>query len=382
MRRVPSLILIFAIGILSGWLLFLWKGPHALPDSEARKLAIELLSQEAPAVDIGENRIVKAVRRVDASVVNIDTISETRKTDDLGYTSQEVRGKGSGVILTADGYIVTNNHVIDGADRVRVTFHDGKWVYARLIGSDAKTDLAVVRVDMANLTAAEFGDSDALQVGEWAIAIGNPLGLGSSTTVGVVSALNRRNLRVDENRVLDGAIQTDAAINKGNSGGALANISGQVIGINTAILSAGPTGGSIGLGFAIPANTVRKVSREIIQFGRTSIPAVHLPYLGIRFGQVSTAMAQRMNLEAHRGVMVYDVIPNSPASQSGLQLDDIVLSIDDKVIGDRNDVTEAVQQHKAGESIRLLVLRPSLNKQKDFVIKLQNMPDQNTSFTR
>ena len=137
--------------------------------------------------------------------------------DDLGYTTQEVRGKGSGVILTPDGYIVTNNHVIDGADRVRVTFHDGQWVYARLIGSDPKTDLAVVRVDKTGLTAAEFGDSDALQVGEWAIAIGNPLGLGSSTTVGVVSALNRRNLRVDENRVLDGAIQTDAAIKIGRA---------------------------------------------------------------------------------------------------------------------------------------------------------------------
>ncbi len=382
MRRVTGILLIFGVGILSGWLLFLWRAPHALPDSVAQKRAIELLSQEAPAVDIGENRIVKAVRRVDATVVNIDTISETKRTDDLGYTTQEVRGKGSGVILTSDGYIVTNRHVIDGADRVRVTFHDGKWVYARLIGSDSKTDLAVVRVDMANLVPAEFGDSEGLQVGEWAIAIGNPLGLGSSTTVGVISALNRRNLRVDENRVLDGAIQTDAAINRGNSGGALANINGQVVGINTAILSAGPQGGSIGLGFAIPSNTVRQVSREIIQFGRPTTNSTHLPYLGIRFGQVSQAMAQRLNLEAHRGVMVYDVIPNSPASQAGIQLDDIILAIDDKVIGDRNDMTEAVQQHKGGESVRLQVLRPTMQKQRDFVIKLQNMPDKNTSFVR
>jgi S1-C subfamily serine protease len=352
----------------------MWRAPRPLSDSAAQQRAVELLSQEAPAVDIGENRIVKAVKHIAPSVVNIDTISEQKGADDLGYATREVRGKGSGVILTPDGYIVTNRHVIEGADRVRVTFNDGRWVYARMVGSDPKTDLAVVRVDMTNLPAADFGDSDALEVGEWSIAIGNPLGLGSTTTVGVISALNRRNLRVDENRVLDGVIQTDAAVNRGNSGGALANISGQVVGINTAILSASPQGGSIGLGFAIPANTVRRVAREVIQFGKPLPRPTQMPYMGIRFGTVAPAMVKRMGLEPNRGVMIYEVLPQSPASEAGLLLEDIILAVDGMPIGDRNDMTEAVQKHKAGESVRLLILRPALGKQKDFVVQLQKVP--------
>ncbi len=370
MRRILGIALIFITGITFGWLIFKWKGAPFTPEPEARQRALELLNQPVAVMDIGENRIVKAVKKLDPAVVNIDTVGSAKGTDDSGYEVKEVRGKGSGVILTPDGYIVTNEHVIEGAERVRVTFSNGKWYYAHLVGMDKATDLAVVRVDVANLTAAEFGDSDQLQVGEWAIALGNPLGLGSSTTVGVISALNRHNLRVDENRTLDGAIQTDAAINRGHSGGALANIHGQVIGINTAILSSTPQGGSIGLGFAIPSNTVRRIVKEIIMTGRAATSKAKTPFLGMGYDYLPTETAQRFHLEAKHGVIATQILKDSPAAKSGLQTDDIVLSVDDKPIGDRKDFLEAIQTHKPGDNVTLQVLRPSLGKTKNFTATL------------
>ncbi len=370
MRRYLGVLLIFITGITFGWLFYKLRAPRPASQSEAQSKALELLSLPVTAMDVGDNRIVKAVRKLDPSVVNIDTVGAAKGADNANAETREVRGKGSGVILTPDGYIVTNEHVIEGAVRVRVTMSDGRWFYAHLIGMDKATDLAVVRVDVANLPAAEFGDSDRLQVGEWAIALGNPLGLGSSTAVGVVSALNRRNLRVDENRTLDGAIQTDAAINRGHSGGALANIFGQVIGINTAILSSSPQGGSIGLGFAIPSNTVRRVVREIILAGRAAPPTPKTPFLGVNYDYVPESLAKKLRLEARRGVIVKSVLVQSPAEQSGILPNDIILSADDKVIGDRKDLLEAIQLHKPGDSVSLQILRPSLGKIKNFVAQL------------
>lgn len=370
MKRWLVAPLIFITGILVGWLIFKWREPRPASNAEARQRGLELLSLPVTAMDAGDNRIVKAVKKLDPSVVNIDTVGAAKGADDAGVEAREVRGKGSGVILTPDGYIVTNEHVIEGADRVRVTLSDGRWFYARLVGMDKATDLAVVRVDVANLVAADFGDSDRLQVGEWAIALGNPLGLGSSTAVGVISALKRRNLRVDENRTLDDAIQTDAAINRGHSGGALANIYGQVIGINTAILSSSPQGGSIGLGFAIPSNTVRRIVREIILAGRAAPQKPKTPFLGVNYDYLPESLAKTLKLEARRGVIVKSVIPQSPAERSGILPDDIILSADDKVIGDRKDLLEAIQLHKPGDSVALQVLRPSLKKIKTFVAQL------------
>lgn len=371
MRRILGVLLIFVIGITFGWLTFRWREqPRYASLPEAQQRALEVLSQPVVAMDAGDNRIVKAVKKLDPSVVNIDTVGAVKGTDDAGVEAREVRGKGSGVILTSDGYIVTNEHVIEGADRVRVTLSDGRWFYAHLVGMDKATDLAVVRVDVANLTAADFGDSDRLQVGEWAIALGNPLGLGSSTAVGVISALNRKNLRVDENRTLDGAIQTDAAINRGHSGGALANIFGQIIGINTAILSSTPQGGSIGLGFAIPSNTVRRIVREIILAGHASSLNPKTPFLGVDYDYVPDALAKQLRLEARHGVIVKRAIDKSPAQLSGILPADIILSVDDKVIGDRKDLLEAIRQHKPGDAVTLQILRPSLGKMKSFVVRL------------
>ncbi len=369
-------IVIFITGLCLGAVtLRVLTHPYA-PLPEAKKRALSVLDRPAIGTEVGDNRIVNAVKHIEPAVVNIDTVGRASQDDMAGsmFVEPEVRGKGSGVIITADGYIVTNNHVIDGAKRIRVTLPSGAWYYAHLIGSDPINDLAVVRVDASGLPVAELGDSDRLQVGEWSIAVGNPLGLGSTTTLGVISALNRHNLQVEEGRSIDGAIQTDAAINRGNSGGALANINGQLIGINTAILSSGPNGGSIGLGFALPVNTVRRVAREIIVDGKAHSLPRSRPWLGIRYGTVPTSVISSMHLPAERGILVTRVFPGSPASASGVLQNDVILSIDGKPIGDERDVQEAIQQTSIGDKCIVHVARPSSRTELDIPVIIRARP--------
>jgi len=386
LRRVVSFSIVFVCGIVVGGLL-LDLLPRTAALTVAQRRALQQLDKPPIATPIGDNKIVLAAKRIEPAVVNIDTIGRLQQdTEGLPFPlDREVRGKGSGVILTADGYIVTNNHVIDGATRIRVTLTDGQWYYAKLVGRDPQTDLAVVRVEAANLPAAELGDSDALQVGEWSIAVGNPLGLGSSVTVGVVSALNRHNLQVDEGHVIEGAIQTDAAINRGNSGGALANINGQLIGINTAILSSGPGGGSIGLGFAIPSNAVRRTVRDLIATGSTPQKTPKKPWLDIQFGLVPPEVGQAFGLGDNRGIQIKRVLPDTPASHAGLKDGDIILSIDGKEIGDARDVSEAIAQRKIGDRALIHILRPGsdlstsrakpLDREHDVSVVLQARPE-------
>jgi serine protease Do len=377
-RRVVGLAAVFGVGVAVGGLLLRGVSNRSGSDTQARQRALRILDQRPVAIGIGDNRIVQAVQRIEPAVVNIDTVGRMRAEDENGlpfFIGREVRGKGSGVILTADGYIVTNNHVIDGANRIRVTLPDGNWYFARLIGRDPSTDLAVVRVDATHLPAAEMGDSDRLQVGEWSIAVGNPLGLGSTVTVGVVSALNRHNLQVDEGHTLDGAIQTDAAINRGNSGGALANINGQLVGINTAILSSGPSGGSIGLGFAIPVNTVRRVVRDLIA-NETAKPAgPRTPWIGITYNALPPDVSQALGLPSDRGVQIDHVQPESPASLAGLKDEDILLAINGREIHDVSDVQDEVWKHRVGEKAILHILRPDERREHDIAVILQESPD-------
>lgn len=376
-RRICVFLLVFGMGIGVGMMMLRASVARPVTASEAQRRALRLLDQPPVVTPVGDNKIVAAVRRIEPAVVNIDTVGRVHTEDDSGASwliEQEVRGKGSGVILTPDGYILTNNHVIDGANRIRVTLPNGRWYYARLVGRDPQTDLAVVRIEASGLPVAELGDSDRLQVGEWCIAVGNPLGLGSTITVGVVSALNRRNLQIDENHVLDGAIQTDAAINRGNSGGALANENGQLIGINTAILSSGPNGGSIGLGFAIPVNTVRRVARDLIERGKAPLHIAQQPWLGIRYRAVPEDIGQALGLPPYRGVVI-SVLPESPASLAGLQDEDIVLAIDGKPIGDERDVRDAIKDSRVGAKAVVHVLRPAERRELDIPVVLQDRPE-------
>jgi S1-C subfamily serine protease len=382
-RRLLGLALVFGMGIAFGALMVRLTVLRPVSLGAAQRRALAVLDRQPVTHPGGDNRIVEAVRHIEPAVVNIDTVSRARaeEVDNAPWRiGREVRGKGSGVVLTSDGYIVTNKHVIEDATRIRVTLPGGQWYYARKIGVDPYTDLAVVRINACNLPIADLGDSNQLQVGEWTIAVGNPLGLGSTITVGVISALNRRNLQIDEGRNLDGAIQTDAAINRGNSGGALANTQGQLVGINTAILSSGPNGGSIGLGFAIPANTVRRVVREIIQTGKASTQAPPQPWLGIEFGAVPDKLAQKLALPDGRGVFIRRTLEESPAREAGLRDGDIILTIDGKEIGDLRDVREAVTQRRIGEQAMIHVLRPDTNRELDIAVRVQDKPE-NISLT-
>lgn len=381
-RRIIGLIVVFALGIAVGMqILRATASSGVVSASEAQRRAIQMLARTPVSDGIGDNKIVRAVQRIEPAVVNIDTVGRVFNDADTGspyVVDQEVRGKGSGVILTPDGYIITNNHVIEGANRIRVTMPDGRGFFAHLVGRDPQTDLAVVRIEASGLPIADLGDSEKLQVGEWCIAVGNPLGLGSTITVGVVSALNRRNLNLDESHTLDGAIQTDAAINRGNSGGALANINGQLIGINTAILSSGPNGGNIGLGFALPINTVRRVARDIIESGKTLARAAGTPWLGVEFGPVPALVRQNLGLAPYHGVMVAHAVSDGPASQAGIADGDIILAIDGKAIGAMKEVHEAVMQHRVGEQCLLHILRldrSGLRREREVRVTLQERTD-------
>ena len=378
-RRIAIFLVIFGLGTLLGWTLVRATGQQSVGVHEAQRRALQILDRKCVSPSIGPNPVVDAVKRIAPAVVNIDTIGHFKADDQsIGtvYVDQEVHGKGSGVIVSPDGYIVTNNHVVEGANRIRVTLSTGQWYYARRVGVDPKTDLAVIRIDAGRLPAAQFGDSDQVQVGEWSIAVGNPLGLGSTVTLGVISALNRHNLQVEEGHKLEGAIQTDAPINRGNSGGALANINGQLVGINTAILSAGPGGGSIGLGFAIPSNSARRIVRDLIATGQTTAKVEHKPWLGIKFNAVPESVGIALGLPAYRGVLVEEVISESPAGVAGIQRSDIVLEVDGREIGEERDVREAILPHKAGDQIRLRVFRDSTHKSEEIAVTLKDRPDE------
>ena len=223
---------------------------------------------------------------------------------------------GSGFVVDASGIIVTNNHVVEGAESIEVHFHDDTVLKAELVGRDPKTDLAVIRVKPDKpLPIVSFGDSDSLRIGDWVMAIGNPFGLGGSVSLGIVSARNR-----DINAgPYDDFIQTDAAINKGNSGGPLFNLKGEVMGINTAIFS--PSGGSVGIGFSVPSNTAKNVISQLIQFGET-----RRGWLGVKIQAVTDDIAESLNLGKSGGALVADVTPGGPAEKAGIQSGDVVVS--------------------------------------------------------
>lgn len=360
LKRALSYILLFAAGIGAGAILMHLRDNTPQDLAVSREKAIAILGAPPVKVDpSADSPFIPAVRRIEPAVVNIDTVGKLAMRDAAGMPfllNEEVRGKGSGVVLTPDGYIVTNNHVIEGATRIKVTLASGAWYYASLVGSDPQTDLAVLHVAAKSLPAAQFGDSHNLEVGDWAIAVGNPLGLGSTVTVGVVSALNRHNLRLGDGRGLTDAIQTDAPINRGNSGGALANIAGQLIGINTAILSSGPQGGSIGLGFAIPSNTVKRIALEIIKTG-------HLPgtpgaaWLGVEFSAVPENLAVALALSPNEGAAVVRVLRESPASMADIQPGDVLIALDGHTIKGINGVADVIHKHKVGDHIAVTIAR-------------------------
>ncbi len=252
---------------------------------------------------------------------------------------------GSGFVISEDGFIVTNNHVIDGADEIDVEFQDGETFAAEVMGTDPKTDIALLKVKADQpLPFVTFGDSDTARVGDWVLAVGNPLGQGFSVSAGIVSARNRA-----LSGTYDDYIQTDAAINRGNSGGPLFNMDGKVVGVNTAILS--PNGGSIGIGFSMASNVVGRVIDQLKEFGET-----RRGWLGVRIQNVTDDMAEAMGLEAARGALVTDV-PEGPAREAGMKQGDVILSFDGREVTDTRELVRVVGNTKVGKTVRVVVFR-------------------------
>jgi serine protease Do len=263
-----------------------------------------------------------------------------------------VSALGSGVIFSKDGYVITNNHVVQNADNITITLYDGTELEAELIGADPETDLAVVKIDpVPAMKYAEFGDSDLCRIGEWVIAIGAPRGLDWTVTAGIISAKNRTNIGVLGPTGYEDFIQTDASINPGNSGGPLINLKGKVIGINSLIVSA--SAGSEGLGFAIPANMAKNISESIIKNGK-----VVRGYLGVQIQDITPDMAKSMKLDRGlKGVIVADVFEGSPADEGGLQQGDIILSINDKKVATVAELRNLIAQTRPGQTVAVGILR-------------------------
>lgn len=304
------------------------------------------------------------LQRVTPGVVNISTrgtvqVQQNPLLNDplfrrfFGQPNQpqerEVSGLGSGVVVdAANGYVLTNNHVIARADEITVTLQDGRTLPATVIGTDEATDLALLQVEATGLTAVPLGDSDALAVGDFVVAIGNPFGLNQTVTSGIVSGLGRA-LRMRAENYED-FIQTDAAINRGNSGGALVNLRGELIGINTAIMSG--SGGNIGIGFAIPVRMARQVMDQLIEHG-----TVRRGMLGVTIQDLNQELADALGIDETQGALVTNVMPESPAERAGVQAGDVIVRVNDRNITSLNDLRNQIGMARIGDRVRLEVVR-------------------------
>ncbi|TCK01866.1 serine protease DegQ [Volucribacter psittacicida] len=293
--------------------------------------------------------------------------------DQFGDRSpRQFKGLGSGVIIDADkGYIITNNHVIDGADKITVKLEDGREFKAKVIGTDSMSDVALIQVDNpTNLTAIKFADSDKLKVGDFTVAIGNPFGLGQTVTSGIVSALGRSTGM--DSSAYENYIQTDAAVNRGNSGGPLINLQGELIGINTAIIS--PSGGNAGIAFAIPSNMAHSLVQQIIEFGE-----VRRGMLGIKGGELNADLAEAFNVTAKQGAFVSEVISGSAAEKAGIKAGDVIIGFNGQRIGSFAELRAKVATSGAGKEIRLTYLRDG--KENEVKVVLQSDEQNQASAT-
>jgi serine protease Do len=269
------------------------------------------------------------------------------------------KGSGSGMVLTADGAILTNNHVVEHAQRVQVSLQDGRRFTGKVVGVDPATDLAVVKIDAKGLTAVRFADSEAAQVGQWVVAIGSPFGLDYTVTAGVLSAKGRGGIGAND---IEDYLQTDASINPGNSGGPLVNLSGEVLGVNTMII------GSSGIGFAIPSNLARKVGLELLKTGDVS-----RAWIGVTFQELTPELASSFGVQRTRGALINEVLPEGPAAKAGVRSGDIVLEVQGREVKEGKDLLRAVLTYPVGEKIAVTVLRDG--QQKKLTVVTTERPD-------
>ncbi|MED5642677.1 serine endoprotease DegQ [Enterobacter bugandensis] len=318
--------------------------PSQVPGQAATPSLAPMLEKVLPAV---------VSVQVEGTAVQSQRVPEELKKyfgdESPNQQAQPFEGLGSGVIIdAAKGYILTNNHVISQADKISVQLNDGREFDAKLIGGDDQSDIALLQVqNPSNLTQITIADSDKLRVGDFAVAVGNPFGLGQTATSGIVSALGRSGLNLEG---LENFIQTDASINRGNSGGALLNLNGELIGINTAILA--PGGGSIGIGFAIPSNMAKTLAQQLIQFGE-----VKRGLLGIKGMEMSADIAKAFNINVQRGAFVSEVLPNSGSAKAGIKSGDVIVSLNDKPLSSFAELRSRIATTEPGAKVKLGLIR-------------------------
>jgi Do/DeqQ family serine protease len=296
-----------------------------------------------------------AAKLASAAVVSINTLkAQNPQMADPWYRfffgdqgGEPVAGLGSGVIVTADGYILTNNHVVEGAEEIEVVLNDSRRARGKVIGTDPDTDLAILKVSLERLPVIALGNSDALQVGDQVLAVGNPFGVGQTVTSGIVSALGRNQLGIN---TFENFIQTDAAINPGNSGGALVDVNGALMGVNTAIYSR--SGGSMGIGFAIPVNTARQVLEGIVKEG-----VVKRGWIGVEPADLSPELSETFGVRARSGVLITGVLQNGPAAQAGIRPGDVIVQVGDKSIANVSELLTYVAALKPGSPAKFRVQR-------------------------
>jgi serine protease DegQ len=349
--------------------------PTLLPTA-ARGGVVTLYEDDKPEVssDLPNVGFSRAAKKVMPAVVNIFTTSEVRQQahpfmDDPRFrfffgdefdenAAQQNSSLGSGVLVSHDGYILTNHHVVEAADQIEVAFADGRKAKGHIIGTDPETDLAVIKVDIGNdLPAITFAGAEAAHVGDIVLAVGNPFGVGQTVTMGIVSALKRNHLGLN---TFENFIQTDAAINPGNSGGALADVEGNLLGINSAIYS--PNGGSLGIGFAIPVSTAKKIMEQIIQNG-----SVTRGWIGVAVQDMTSELAESFKLKDTRGVLISEVVRGSPADRAGIKPGDILVSIADSALPDSTVMLETISALVPGNTVSLKLLR----NQTDIVVQVK-----------
>ena len=328
---------------------------------QTQKMSQEELKKHTKNAVETQDAFVQVYKNTKDSIVNIRTkktvtVNTYNPLEELlfgrsgGVEKRESGALGSGFVVSEDGYIVTNNHVVSNADEIFVKFSDGREYRTKLIGTSPEVDIAVLKIEAnEKFKPLEFSDSDKIEIGQWSIAFGNPMGLNDSMTVGVISASGRSSLGIEE---IENFIQTDAAINQGNSGGPLIDINGKVIGVNTAILST--SGGSVGLGFAIPSNLASVVKDSIIATGK-----FEKPYIGVYLNNLDSEKIKALNIKSTNGVLIAKVVEDGPAARAGIQANDVIVAVNGKAVNSAGAFIGELAAKKVGESVELSVIRNS-----------------------
>jgi len=311
-------------------------------------------------VEALNNTFIEVAEKVTPAIVSVSVVSQAQRDSRRDFfffpfrefeAPREQRGSGSGIIISEDGYIITNNHVIENATQVQVELTDRRTFDAQIIGTDPLTDMAVIKINANNLPAAYLGNSENVKVGQWVMAIGNPLQLTSTVTTGIVSALGRGRLGlINDSYGVEDFIQTDAPINPGNSGGALVDLTGSVIGVNSAIATR--TGSYIGYGFAIPINLAKAVATDLIAHG-----SVSRGYIGVNIRDVDAPMAKSLGMDKPRGIIVENIVPNSAAAKADVKVGDVILSVDGREVNKTNELQSYIAAQRAGTTVKLVLYR-------------------------